>query len=75
MASDPDSPLQVDPSALPESPADGQSDAAAQPGSGPPRVRVRPEQTRDDTDAGWGERPDEDGHDRWLREQRPPHWG
>lgn len=38
------------------------------------RVRRRPEQTRDDTDLGWGERPDEDEHDRWLREQRPPHW-
>ncbi|KRE35981.1 hypothetical protein ASG73_15060 [Janibacter sp. Soil728] len=33
-----------------------------------------PEQTRDDTDLGWGERPDEDAHDRWLQEQRPPHW-
>lgn len=40
-----------------------------------PRVRRRrPEQTRDDTDHGWGERPEEDDHDRWLREQRPPHW-
>lgn len=39
-----------------------------------PRPRTRPEQTRDDTDRGWGERPDEDKHDRWLREQRPPHW-
>ncbi|GAA8847223.1 hypothetical protein DUHN55_22720 [Helicobacter pylori] len=38
------------------------------------RPRTRPEQTRDDTDRGWGERPDEDEHDRWLREQRPPHW-
>lgn len=36
--------------------------------------RRRPEQTSDDTDRGWGERPDEDEHDRWLREQRPPHW-
>jgi hypothetical protein len=31
-----------------------------------------PEQTRDDTDAGWGE------YGRWdddrLREERPPHW-
>jgi REase_MTES_1575/AAA domain/Protein of unknown function (DUF4011) len=34
----------------------------------------KPEQTRDDTDAGWGERPREDSHDEWLREQRPPHW-
>lgn len=41
-----------------------------------PRVRRRrPEQTRDDTAAGWGEYPDEDAHERWLREQRPPHWG
>ncbi len=37
--------------------------------------RRRPEQTRDDTDAGWGERADEDAHERWLLEQRPPHWG
>lgn len=41
-----------------------------------PKVRRRrPEQTRDDTDRGWGERSDEDEHERWLREQRPPHWG
>jgi hypothetical protein len=39
-----------------------------------PKPRAKPEQTRDDTDRGWGERPDEDAHDRWLREQRPPHW-
>ena len=35
----------------------------------------KPEQSRDDTDAGWGERPGEESHDQWLREQRPPHWG
>uniref|UniRef100_UPI0026014917 hypothetical protein n=1 Tax=Lapillicoccus sp. TaxID=1909287 RepID=UPI0026014917 len=36
-------------------------------------------QTRDDTDAGWGEdKPSsvvQGSHDSWLREQRPPHWG
>jgi hypothetical protein len=32
------------------------------------------EQSRDDTDTGWGERPDEEAQDQWLREQRPPHW-
>jgi len=37
--------------------------------------RSEPEQTRDDTDAGWGERPDENAQDQWLRDQRPPHWG
>jgi REase_MTES_1575/AAA domain/Protein of unknown function (DUF4011) len=36
---------------------------------------TKPEQTRDDTDAGWGERPNEGSHDQWLQEQRPPHWG
>ena len=35
----------------------------------------KPEQTKDDTDAGWGEQHDESAYDRYLREQRPPHWG
>ncbi|MEP7017018.1 MAG: AAA domain-containing protein, partial [Actinomycetota bacterium] len=38
-------------------------------------VRSKPEQTRDDTDAGWGEQSSEGSHDQWLQEQRPPHWG
>lgn len=37
------------------------------------------EQTKDDTDVGWGEVKDPDAardeHERWLLEQRPPHWG
>lgn len=37
-------------------------------------TRRRVAQTKDDTDAGWGEWADEDAHERWLREQRPPHW-
>jgi hypothetical protein len=32
------------------------------------------EQTKDDTDLGWGERGDDDASARWLRENRPPHW-
>lgn len=38
------------------------------------RGEPRPvEQTRDDTDDGWGER--SSGHSRtWWEEQRPPHW-
>ena len=39
------------------------------------RKRRPPEQTKDDTDAGWGEYSDRAAHDRWLEEQRPPHWG
>ena len=52
-------------------------DQKALPDSDPPATRdtSKPEQTRDDTDAGWGERPREDSHDEWLRAQRPPHWG
>jgi hypothetical protein len=33
---------------------------------------VLPAQTRDDTDAGWGER--HEANDRWLWDERPPHW-
>lgn len=32
------------------------------------------EQTKDDTDEGWGERGDDDASARWLEENRPPHW-
>jgi len=39
------------------------------------RATSKPEQTKDDTDAGWGEREDLSAHDRWLFDQRPPHWG
>lgn len=32
-----------------------------------------PEQSREDTDAGWGEYTDPDDDER-LRRDRPPHW-
>ena len=35
--------------------------------------RHTPEQTRDDTDAGWGEQ-GEGYSAQWWQEQRPPHW-
>jgi len=34
---------------------------------------VLPEQSREDTDAGWGEYPEPDDDER-LRRDRPPHW-
>jgi hypothetical protein len=34
---------------------------------------VLPEQSREDTDAAWGEYPEADGDDR-LDRDRPPHW-
>ncbi|MEO7268272.1 MAG: hypothetical protein ABIW49_03600 [Knoellia sp.] len=37
-------------------------------------TRKKVEQTKDDTDVGWGERGDDDASARWLRENRPPHW-
>ena len=33
---------------------------------------VLPEQTRDDTDRGWGERAHD--NDQRLLDERPPHW-
>ncbi len=33
----------------------------------------RPEQSAEDTDSGWGERPEAD-HDERLYGDRPPHW-
>jgi DNA polymerase III delta prime subunit len=52
--------------------------ADAKPADAEPQVatpRSKLEQTRDDTDAAWGELPDQDSQDQWLRDQRPPHWG
>ena len=34
---------------------------------------VLPEQTRDDTDHGWGDR--DGANDERLLQDRPPHWG
>jgi hypothetical protein len=34
---------------------------------------VLPDQTRDDTALGWGER--DDSNDERLIDDRPPHWG
>jgi hypothetical protein len=34
---------------------------------------VLPQRSADETDAGWGERPEPDDDER-LRQDRPPHW-
>jgi hypothetical protein len=49
-------------------PADSAPAAGVVPGTGP----VLPEQSREDTDAAWGEYP-ERADDRLYRD-RPPHW-
>ncbi len=51
-----------------ESAAGAPAAAGAAPGAGP----VLPEQSREDTDAAWGEYP-ERSDDRLYRD-RPPHW-
>ena len=38
----------------------------------PDELVILPDQTADDTDAGWGERPA--GNDDRLLDERPPHW-
>ena len=56
------------------------SDGPSNPDGEAKRVRRRfrrggTERSLDDTDPGWGERQVRgDAHDRWLTEQRPPHW-
>ena len=40
---------------------------------GPEDDEVLPSRSAEDTDRGWGERPDEDDDERLLRE-KPPHW-
>jgi AcrR family transcriptional regulator len=44
-----------------------------QPAGKPRDTRVLPEQSREDTDAGWGERAEPDDYERFYRD-RPPHW-
>jgi hypothetical protein len=46
--------------------------ASAGDGQTRPGDPVLPEQSREDTDEGWGEYPGRD--DDWLRRDRPPHW-
>jgi hypothetical protein len=60
----------------PDQPGGRQPRGEQPPGEQPPAERGRrADQTRDDTDVGWGEVPEPaDAHDRWLLEQRPPHW-
>ena len=57
---------------------DDDAAAAAEAGQPPAPEEPAVEQTKDDTDVGWGETPDpeaaRDEHERWLLEQRPPHW-
>jgi very-short-patch-repair endonuclease len=48
--------------------------AAVRAAAGPVRA-VPLEQTRDDTDVGWGESAAPHDRERWLLDERPPHWG
>jgi hypothetical protein len=52
------------------SPAAG---AAQSDRGGRPARPARPEKSRDESDVGWGERPEPDDDERFSRD-RPPHW-
>jgi hypothetical protein len=67
----------AEPEAASEGTGQAPGAAAAPRRRSPARRRARRalEQSRDDTDEGWGERRDDRAHERWLQEQRPPHWG
>ncbi len=54
----------------PTTPSSASSPTPAGPGPAAPVI----DPTADDTDAGWGERRSDATHERWLQEQRPPHW-
>ena len=55
----------------------GDGSAATPTPSGPvpptPATPILPSQSREDTDAGWGDYAERDDNDRLLRD-RPPHW-
>jgi hypothetical protein len=48
-------------------------DPDSEQGQEPDTERAPPIRSRDDSDIGWGDLPDEDD-DRRLRDNRPPHW-
>jgi hypothetical protein len=57
--------------AVPQDKASGQSPAGGEPA--PADRPALPVQSREDTDAGWAERPEPEDDERLYRE-RPPHW-
>jgi hypothetical protein len=64
------------PEASDPAPDDEELPTEAEPGTkaGGRHTQGSAEQTKDDTDEGWGEPGDDDASARWLRENRPPHW-
>jgi hypothetical protein len=59
----------------PEEPPKAESPKPESPKAEPPAPDARPvlpQRGSDETDAGWGERPEPDDDER-LREERPPH--
>ena len=64
-----DRPAPAVPPVPPVAPAAPAAPAAPDPDDRP----VLPLQSRDETDVGWGEQPEQDDDER-LRQDRPPHW-
>jgi hypothetical protein len=57
----------------PEEPPPAAAPDEAAPPPAPDHGPVLPQRSRDETDAGWGERPEPDDDER-LRQERPPHY-
>lgn len=58
----------------PQRAATGGATEEPAPATGERPTPRRRDQTKDDTDEGWGERGDDEAGARWLKENRPPHW-
>ncbi len=68
----------VTPVSTPESAQDAPADENAKPaGTVPPATdsSVLPKIAPNDADHTWGDTGSDRGHDEWLRENKPPHWG
>ena len=57
-----------------DAPGDNSKTQAERTQPAPAQPAARPEQSAEDTDIGWGDRPDPD-HDERYHQDRPPHWG
>jgi hypothetical protein len=73
-ASDAPAPERPDQTAA-DPPAAGQPAAPARPAAPVDAAHLLPDVSRDETDEGWGERPDRSDDDRFLDEVPPHHVG
>ncbi|WP_207343578.1 AAA family ATPase [Arthrobacter sp. E3] len=54
---------------------EAESKSAATPATPSIESEVLPKEPPNDAAHTWGDNPEDRGHDAWLRENKPPHWG